>query len=80
MTMLLYLNSLPPGDEGGTTSFRELGIHVAPQARAALAFDNYIEDRPQTGDVRLFHSGRPPHVGTKYAINVRHAVGSNPRH
>lgn len=66
--MLLYLNDLPPEDTGGATTFRELNLQVRPRKGAALAFNNYREDSPTLGDMRCFHAGTPPQVGTKYAV------------
>jgi len=70
MTFLLYLNDLPDGDEGGNTTFTQLGVSVPPRARAALAFDNYEEGSPLVGTVDCMHAGTPPQRGTKWAINV----------
>ena len=44
-------------------------LRVRPKARAALAFDNYLEGAQQ-GDMRCFHAGQPPQSGVKYAVNV----------
>ena len=68
--ILIYLNALPEGDEGGHTTFPRLGLKVKPEGNAAVAFDNYREDSPVRGDQSCFHSGTPPQQGFKYAINV----------
>ena len=54
---------------GRATHFVSLGLRVRPEARAALAFDNYLEGEVR-GDQRCFHAGEPPSVGTKFAVNV----------
>ena len=68
--MLLYLNDLPPGDKGGATNFKVIDLTVRPKARAAVAFDNYLDSSPKVGDQRCFHAGQPPQHGTKYALNI----------
>lgn len=67
---MVYLNTLPPDDDGGSTNFPKLGLSVKPLANAALAFDNYHEASRAIGDPRCFHAGAPPKVGSKYALNV----------
>ena len=71
-TFLIYLNSLPDEDEGGSTTFLKLGVKVRPKKNAAVAFNNYLEGEAHhgRGDMRCLHTGEPPKVGTKYAINV----------
>eukprot|EP00908_Phaeocystis_cordata_P005877 Transcript_16421.p2 GENE.Transcript_16421~~Transcript_16421.p2 ORF type:complete len:425 (+),score=182.60 Transcript_16421:47-1321(+) len=69
-TFLIYLNNLPEEDTGGATSFLQLGVKVRPQKNSAVAFNNYLQGSSGRGDQRCLHTGEPPTVGTKYAINV----------
>ena len=69
-TFLIYLNTLPEEDTGGSTSFLQLGVKAKPKKNSAVAFNNYLKDSNGRGDQRCLHTGEPPTVGTKYAINV----------
>ena len=69
-TFLIYLNTLPEEDTGGATSFIQLGVKAKPKKNSAIAFNNYLKDSNGRGDQRCLHSGEPPTIGTKYAINV----------
>ena len=69
-TFLIYLNTLPEEDTGGATSFLQLGVKAKPKKNSAIAFNNYLKDSNGRGDQRCLHSGEPPTIGTKYAINV----------
>ena len=70
LTFLIYLNTLPEEDTGGATSFLQLGVKAKPKKNSAVAFNNYLKDSNGRGDQRCLHTGEPPTVGTKYAINV----------
>mmetsp|Transcript_6159 Transcript_6159/g.13659 ORF Transcript_6159/g.13659 Transcript_6159/m.13659 type:complete len:263 (-) Transcript_6159:135-923(-) len=65
-TVFLYLNSLPPDDEG-ETHFMKLGLRFAPRAGCAVIWPNARPDGSR--DERLEHQGKPPRSGVKYGVN-----------
>ena len=73
LTFLIYLNDVP-GDDGpyaaygsGVTAFPRLNVQIAPKARAALVFNDVLDNGQD--DERTEHAGNPPLRGVKYAIN-----------
>lgn len=64
-TLLLYLNDV---EEGGETSFENLGFCITPAKRAGVLWANAF---PGTNmiDPRMLHAGLPPSKGTKYVVN-----------
>mmetsp|Transcript_46333 Transcript_46333/g.107848 ORF Transcript_46333/g.107848 Transcript_46333/m.107848 type:complete len:266 (+) Transcript_46333:46-843(+) len=65
-TVFLYLNSLPPHDEG-ETHFMNIGLKVAPRAGCAVIWPNARPDGSR--DDLLMHQGLAPLTGVKYGIN-----------
>ena len=61
-TLILYLNDC---QEGGFTTFPQLGIESAPIAGNAIFF-SYATDSNMQGDSRLLHSGAPVVQGEKW--------------
>lgn len=64
-TILIYLGG---PDDGGQTTFPELGLRVDPIPRAALYWRNVKPDG--SIDSRTLHGGDPVRLGTKYAANL----------
>eukprot|EP00923_Selenidium_pygospionis_P018907 GHVN01033015.1.p1 GENE.GHVN01033015.1~~GHVN01033015.1.p1 ORF type:complete len:388 (+),score=33.38 GHVN01033015.1:2326-3489(+) len=63
-TVLLYLSDV---ERGGETSFPALGIQIRPKIGSAVSWCNVLSDG--AADLRTSHSGDPPLIGTKYAVN-----------
>lgn len=66
ITVFLYLNDLPDGDDGETL-FPELGIKITPRKGCAVMWSNVLG--PQQDDKRMVHQGLPPLTGIKFGIN-----------
>jgi len=66
ITIFIYLNDLPEGDEG-ETHFIRLGLKVVPRAGTAVMWDNTLPNGK--ADERTFHQGLPPKTGVKYGLN-----------
>ena len=66
LTFLIYLNDLPGGG-AGHTAFPRLNLQLEPKARAALVFNDVLDNGQD--DERTEHSGNAPAAGVKYAIN-----------
>jgi prolyl 4-hydroxylase len=67
VTMLVYLNSVPPEHEGFTT-FPKLNLSVSPIAHDAVVFNDCLPNGQE--DPRTLHGGSPPKDYTKIAINI----------
>lgn len=70
LTILVYLNTLGPDEEGGGTKFHVLDYTVKPEKGSAVMWHNVSSNG--SGDARTLHSGEPlTHPGSvKYAINI----------
>jgi hypothetical protein len=66
ITVFIYLNDLPPNDEGDTY-FPSIGLSFVPREGCAVMWFNATPEG--TEDSRMVHAGRPPLTGTKYGIN-----------
>mmetsp|Transcript_51667 Transcript_51667/g.102720 ORF Transcript_51667/g.102720 Transcript_51667/m.102720 type:complete len:467 (-) Transcript_51667:98-1498(-) len=66
ITVFIYLNDLPPNDEGDTF-FPSVGLSFVPREGCAVMWSNATPEG--TEDSRMVHAGRPPLTGTKYGIN-----------
>ena len=63
MTIFLYLNDV---EEGGNTSFPELGISVKPKKGSALLWPNVKDQDPMESDRRTEHQAEAVIKGVKY--------------
>ena len=66
LTVFLYLNDV---EEGGETSFTDLGISVQPKKGRALIWPSVMNDDPDSSDYRMYHEAKAVVKGTKYAAN-----------
>lgn len=66
ITIFLYLNDLPEGDEG-ETHFPALGLKFMPRKGCAVMWANCSS--PDTADKRMFHQGLRPRTSVKYGVN-----------
>jgi prolyl 4-hydroxylase len=62
-TAMAYLNDV---EEGGVTEFVRIGIGIAPQAGALLAWNNMLPDG--TPNLDVLHAARPVVRGVKYVV------------
>ncbi|KOO30129.1 procollagen-proline dioxygenase [Chrysochromulina tobinii] len=69
VTFLIYLVDMPPGEEGGGTSFPDLNLEVRPEQGSAIVFNDCHDWGGEDG--RSLHAGQPPvnPDTVKYAIN-----------
>lgn len=67
LTVLLYLSDV---ENGGATTFPELGLEVVPRRGAALLFPNVLDEDLARIDERTSHAGMPVDEGVKRAANV----------
>ena len=78
LTLLLYLNDLPPG-AGGETVFRRVGrggrdggravVEVAPKTGRAVLWSNVLDRDPDEADLRAYHEAKVVVWGEKHAAN-----------
>ena len=66
LTVFLYLNDV---EEGGETTFTDLGIAVNPKKGRALIWPSVLNDDPDSSDSRTYHEAKAVVKGTKYAAN-----------
>lgn len=66
MTALVYLNDV---EEGGTTYFSRLKLHVEPKKGKLLIFSNVHEGTNIRHELSE-HAGKPPIKGEKWAFNL----------
>mmetsp|Transcript_73090 Transcript_73090/g.144954 ORF Transcript_73090/g.144954 Transcript_73090/m.144954 type:complete len:394 (+) Transcript_73090:79-1260(+) len=66
ITIFLYLNDLPEGDEG-ETHFPAMGLKITPRRGCAVMWANCSS--PDTADKRMFHQGLRPRTSVKYGVN-----------
>ncbi|CAK0875174.1 unnamed protein product, partial [Prorocentrum cordatum] len=66
ITIFVYLNDLPEGDEAGDTFFPNLGLSFKPRRGTAVMWSNVLDGQE---DSRLLHAGRAPSLGVKYGVN-----------
>ena len=67
MTLFLYLNDV---EEGGETSFPELGISVKPKRGNALLWPSVLDEDPLEKDPRTDHEAKEVIKGVKFAANA----------
>ena len=67
MTAFLYLNDV---EEGGETSFPNLGLSVIPKQGRVVLWPNVLNGFLTTADPRTEHEAQPVVKGTKYAANI----------
>lgn len=68
ITVFVYLNDLPEGEDRGDTFFPHLGVSFRPRRGTAVMWSN-VESSSQQEDSRMLHSGRAPTKGVKYGVN-----------
>lgn len=68
LTVFLYLNDV---EEGGATSFPNLGFDVTPSKGKALIWPSVKDEEPKEMDGRTMHGALHVKKGIKYAANVR---------
>lgn len=57
-------------EEGGETSFTELGIKVKPKRGRALIWPLTQDSNPNKMDIRMFHEALPVIKGVKLSANL----------
>jgi len=66
MTVILYLNDMQAGDDGGCTRFPKLNISVHPKQGSCLVWDN-VKSNGEV-DFRTVHEGTAPKKSTKFVL------------
>merc|ERR1712187_399103 len=66
-TFFLYLNDV---QDGGETTFPQLGLRVKPSRGSALLWPSVKNDDPWQIDHRTQHSAEPVKSGVKYSMNI----------
>lgn len=67
MTMFLYLNDV---EEGGNTSFPQIGVSVKPKKGSAVLWPSVRDDDPMERDPRTEHQAEVVGAGVKYGANA----------
>lgn len=80
-TLFVYLSDV---EEGGHTSFPQLGLSVKPKKGRAVLWPSVHDGRPTDVDERTMHIANPVVQGTKFSVNfwihqlnfkANHAIG-----
>ncbi|KAL1526849.1 hypothetical protein AB1Y20_015541 [Prymnesium parvum] len=66
-TLFMYLSDV---EEGGETSFYDIGISVMPKKGRAVLWPSVLNDEPFTPDRRTNHEAKPVVKGIKYGANL----------
>ena len=67
MTLFLYLNDV---EEGGNTSFPDIGVSVKPRKGSAVLWPSVLDEDPMAQDPRTEHTGEVVSKGVKYGANA----------
>eukprot|EP00571_Detonula_confervacea_P011116 CAMPEP_0172306652 /NCGR_PEP_ID=MMETSP1058-20130122/7684_1 /TAXON_ID=83371 /ORGANISM="Detonula confervacea, Strain CCMP 353" /LENGTH=606 /DNA_ID=CAMNT_0013018613 /DNA_START=50 /DNA_END=1870 /DNA_ORIENTATION=- len=67
MTLFLYLNDV---EEGGNTSFPDIGVSVKPKKGSALLWPSVLDQDPLEKDPRMDHMAEAVVEGVKYGANA----------
>jgi len=68
--LVLSLSFHADVEEGGETSFPNLGLKVKPKLGRAALWPSVLNDQPNTRDSRTDHTALPVIKGLKYAANA----------
>lgn len=66
LTFFLYLSDV---EEGGETSFPQMGIAVKPKKGSAVLWPSVLDASPEDQDPRTVHEAKPVIKGLKVAAN-----------
>ncbi len=67
LTFFLYLSDV---EEGGETSFPQLGISIKPKKGRAVLWPSVLDSNMEEMDMRMIHEAKPVTKGLKYAANT----------